>query len=69
MTIKNGIVRGFDFGVAAGPGNKVVVDNVVASANGRAGILLTGYTTKVPTGKNIARANDNPNECDPTNLC
>jgi hypothetical protein len=32
------------------------------------GILVAGYTT-APTGKNIARGNDNPNECDPTNLC
>jgi hypothetical protein len=32
------------------------------------GIWLTGYTT-LPTGKNTAGGNDNPNECDPTNLC
>ena len=41
---------------------------VGASDLAGSGIHALNYTTP-PIGKNIARGNDNPNECDPTNLC
>jgi hypothetical protein len=58
-------------------GNAAVVNGNRAEGNGfpagasdynGTGILVDNYTTP-PTGKNIARGNDNPNQCDPTNLC
>jgi hypothetical protein len=58
-------------------GNAAVVKGNRAEGNGfpagasdynGTGILVDNYTTP-PTGKNIARGNDNPNECDPTYLC
>ena len=75
--IQSSIASGNDYGGIEVNGTPAALKGNRAEGNGfeggasdfnGTGIRVTGYTT-LPTGKNIARGNDNPNECDPTVLC
>lgn len=56
VTVANGILRNFNFGVGVLDGDKVSVSNVVASGNTATGIYIAGASAKIRSS--IASGND-----------
>jgi parallel beta helix pectate lyase-like protein len=50
-------------------GNRADGNGFGAADNSGLGILATGYSSSAPPGRNVARGNDDLDECDPAWLC